>query len=82
MKSIFDFHLKRRTIANLDWYQLFIKWEEQESPLIELYNELNKIYNEKHEFSARELSAWQTFLRAVGTHNVSSWSSNECQVLY
>lgn len=81
MKSLFDFHLKRRTIANISWYQLFVKWEEQGSPLIELYNELNKIYDKNHEFSTRELSAWQTFLRAAGAHNISPWTSNECQVL-
>ena len=60
---------------------IICKMGREKSPLIELHNKLNKIYNKKHEFSTRELSAWQIFLRAVGAHNVSPWLSNECQVL-
>ncbi len=71
MKSLFDFHLKRRTIINIDWYQLFVKWKEQESPLIELNIEMQKIHTENYQFSMRELAAWQSFLRAAGAHNVT-----------
>jgi len=80
MKSLFDFHLKRRTIINIDWYQLFVKWKEQESPLIELNIEMQKIHTENYQFSMRELAAWQSFLRAAGAHNVTPWSYKECQV--
>ena len=71
MKLLFDFHLKRRTIINIDWYQLFVKWKEQESPLIELNIEMQKIHTENYQFSMRELAAWQSFLRAAGAHNVT-----------
>ncbi|CAG8690654.1 10884_t:CDS:2, partial [Funneliformis caledonium] len=77
MKSLFDFHLKRRTIVNINWHQLFIKWDEQESPLIELKNELHNIYPENHQFSIREKSAWQTFLYAAGANNVTPWPCEE-----
>jgi len=80
MKSLFDFHLKRRTIMNINWHQLFIKWDEQESPLIELNNELHNIYPKNHQFSIREKSAWQTFLHAAGANNVTPWPCEE-QVL-
>ena len=72
MKSLFDFHLRRRTIININWHQLFVKWKEQESPLIELYKELHNMYPKNHQFSIRELGAWQTFLNAAGAHNVTS----------
>jgi hypothetical protein len=77
MKSLFDFHLKRRTIANINWHQLFLKWNEQKSPLIELNDELHKMYPENHQFSTREVIAWQTFLHAAGANNVSPWSCEE-----
>jgi hypothetical protein len=80
MKLHFDFYLKRRTIININWHQLFIKWDEQESPLIELNSELHNIYPENHQFSICEMSAWQAFLHAVGTNNVTPWSCEE-QVL-
>ncbi|GES80417.1 hypothetical protein GLOIN_2v1486714 [Rhizophagus clarus] len=64
--------LKTETIANIDWYQLFIKWKQQASPLIELNNELQEIYSEDYQFSLRELEAWKTFLRTAGAHNITS----------
>jgi hypothetical protein len=80
MKSLFNFHLKRRTIANINWHQLFVKWKKQESPLIELNNELQEIYPEDYQFSSRELGAWKTFLCAAGAHDVTPWSHEIIQV--
>jgi hypothetical protein len=81
MESLFDFHLKRRTV-NIDWYQLFVKWDKQESSLIELHNELQIMYTENYKFNIRELRAWNTFLRAVGAHNVTSWPNDDGQVIF
>ena len=80
MKSLFNFHLKRRTIVNINWNQLFIKWKNQESPLIELNNELQEIYSEDYQLSSRELIAWKTFLNAAGAHNVTPWLRETSQV--
>ncbi|RHZ81982.1 hypothetical protein Glove_115g1 [Diversispora epigaea] len=66
MKSLYDFHLKKRMIANIDWYQLFVKWNKQINPIIKLYNELINIYTKDHKFNERELKAWSTFLRTAG----------------
>src|ERR1051325_5996830 len=71
MKSLFDFHLKRRTIVNINWHQLFIKWNEQKSLLIGLNSELHNIYPENYQFDMRETGVWQTFLRAAGANNVT-----------
>ncbi|CAB4481821.1 unnamed protein product [Rhizophagus irregularis] len=79
MKSLFNFHLRRRTIANINWHQLFVKWKKQESPLIELNNELQKIYPVDYQFSSRELGAWKTFLRAAGAHDVTPWTYETSQ---
>lgn len=80
MKSLFNFHLRRRTIVNINWHQLFVKWKKQESPLIELNKELQEIYSEDYQFNLRELAAWKTFLRAAGAHDVTPWSHEISQV--
>ncbi|CAG8733087.1 11080_t:CDS:2, partial [Funneliformis caledonium] len=75
----------KETLCTVEIYQdqklqttyLFIKWDEQESPLIELNNELHNIYPENHQFSIREKSAWQTFLHAAGANNVTPWPCKE-----
>ncbi|RHZ77211.1 hypothetical protein Glove_184g84 [Diversispora epigaea] len=66
-----------QTIANINWYQLFSKWDKQESPIIELHDELNKIYSEDYQFSIWEICAWQIFLHAAGANNVTPWSHKE-----
>ncbi|CAB4430071.1 unnamed protein product [Rhizophagus irregularis] len=79
MKQIYNYHLKRRTIANLNWHQLFLGWLEQESPIIELYSQLRILYPNNHKFSDRELRAWQSMLRDVGSYNVTPWSNKESE---
>ena len=80
MKLLYDFHLKRRTIANIDWHQFFLDWFEQESPIIELYSQLQILYPKNHQFNDRELRAWQSLLRDAGSHNVTPWSNKESEV--
>ncbi|RGB23223.1 hypothetical protein C1646_774828 [Rhizophagus diaphanus] len=77
MESLFIFYLKRRTTVNIDWYQLFVKWDKQESSLIELHNELHIMYTENYKFNIQELRAWNTFLHAVSAHNVTPWSNDD-----
>ena len=82
MKKLYDYHLKRRTIANLNWHQFFLDWLEQESPIIELYSQLQILYPKNYQFSGRELRAWQFMLRDVGTYNVNPWSNKESEVIH
>ena len=42
MKQLYDYHLKRKTIANLSLHQFIFDCLEQESPIIELYSQLHK----------------------------------------
>ena len=73
MKSLFDIHLKQRTIININWHQLFIKQYEQEDLLIELHNELNNIYPENYQFNIQEMCTQQTFLHTAGANNIMPW---------
>lgn len=80
MKPLFDYHLKRRTIANVTWYQFFVNWSKNESKIIELVTSLQEIYPADYQFSDREFSAWQTLIRAAGGHNITPWSYDESEV--
>src|ERR1044072_7740281 len=50
LTQAFEQHLKRRTIADLNWHKFFIKWKEQESNIIELMMHLNPLYPPNYEF--------------------------------
>ena len=82
MKPSYDYHLKRRTITNINWHQFFLDWFEQESPIIELYSQLQILYPKNYQFSDLELRAWQSMLRDVGSHDVTPWSNKESEVKY
>jgi len=42
MKQLYDYHLKWKTIANINWHQFIFDWLEQESTIIELYSQLHE----------------------------------------
>ncbi|CAB4442456.1 unnamed protein product [Rhizophagus irregularis] len=66
LERLFDYHVKRRTLANANWKYFFTSWVKTENPIIELEPALHAIYPKGYEFSERELSAWQTMLKAAG----------------
>ncbi|PKY19716.1 hypothetical protein RhiirB3_438997 [Rhizophagus irregularis] len=77
LERLFDYHVKRRTLANANWKYFFTSWVKTENPIIELEPALHAIYPKGYEFSERELSAWQTMLKAVGATNITPWLSEE-----
>ncbi|CAB4473471.1 hypothetical protein RhiirA1_474493 [Rhizophagus irregularis] len=79
LKRLFDYYVKRRTIANANWKLFFKNWMESENPVIELESTLRTIYPLGYEFNDRELSAWQSMLNAVGATNITPWSREESQ---
>ncbi|CAG8614939.1 13118_t:CDS:2, partial [Cetraspora pellucida] len=81
MKKLFDYHLKRRIIADILWYQFFINWVQNENETIELVTSLQKIYLTHYQFSEREFSTWKTLIRAVGGFNITLWPSDESEVI-
>ncbi|RGB23972.1 hypothetical protein C1646_676728 [Rhizophagus diaphanus] len=44
MKKLYEYHLQRRTSANVKWYNLFIRWNQSECNIIELSSELKELY--------------------------------------
>jgi len=80
MKSLFNYHFKRRTLDSIKWHDFFLSWIES-SEIIEIKCQLKKIYPSEHEFSKREFSAWQIMLRSTGYTNITPWSYDESNII-
>jgi hypothetical protein len=80
MKKLYEYHLWRQTSINIEWYNLFVKWNQNDYNIIELNSELQLLYPPEHQFSDRELGAWLSMLRAAGCSNITPWLRNVSQV--
>jgi len=80
MKTLYEYHLQRQTFINIKWYNLFVRWDQNEHNVIELGSELKLLYPPEHQFSDRELGAWLSMLRAAGCTNITPWSHSESEV--
>jgi hypothetical protein len=78
----FKQHLKRRTIADLNWHKFFIEWKEQESSIIELMSHLKPLYPPNYEFTDRELRAWRKMMKSVGCTNITPYEKEESKVSF
>ena len=77
MKPIFNYHLKRRTLVNIDWHGFFA---ESNVTIIDLKSNLRMIYPQNYTFGEREFGAWRAMLRASGCTNVTPWTLDESEV--
>lgn len=81
MKPVFDYHLRRRTLADIEWYKkIFLEWSQKECTIIELISELEGIYPKNYDLKKHEISAWQRMLYASGCHNITPWTHVESKV--
>jgi len=76
MKLLFDYHLRRRTLANIEWYSFFNNWFFQKNNIMEIHMVLKKMYPANYKISNRELQAWHSMLRAAGCTNITPFTSN------
>ena len=82
MDKLYKYHLQRRTITNINWYSLFVRWFNQTNNILELRTSLSKIYPSNHQFSDRELQAWHSFLKAEGCTNITPFKSDVSMVCF
>jgi len=83
MKSLFDYHLKQKTLAVINWHSLFLNWHKSQTNIIEFYSSLEDIYPLlNYQFSDREIGAWRAMLRASGCYNITPWKSEESKVKF
>ena len=80
MQILFDYHLKRRTLANINWHQFFISWAESNVTIIDLKSNLKPLYPHNYKFDEREFRAWKAMLHASGCTNITPWSHDESEV--
>lgn len=80
METLFNYHLKKRTLANINWRQFFISWAESDVTIIDLKSHLKTIYSHNYNFDEREFRAWKAMLHASGCTNVTPWSCDESEV--
>ncbi|RHZ82228.1 hypothetical protein Glove_110g47 [Diversispora epigaea] len=76
LQQLFNYHVKRRTIASVNWKFFFKTWNESENPIIELELSLCAIYPSGYEFSERELGAWKTMLHAIEESKYQLWTKS------
>ncbi|CAJ0649377.1 6248_t:CDS:2, partial [Entrophospora sp. SA101] len=62
------------------WHKFFTNWLEKESTVIELFSQLEIIYQKNYAIKERELYAWQAMLRASGCHNITPWTQDESKL--
>ncbi|CAB4492176.1 unnamed protein product [Rhizophagus irregularis] len=77
MKKLYEYHLQRQTFAKIEWYKLFVRWDQNECNVIELNSELKLLYPPEHQFSDRELGAWLSMLRVAGCSDITPWSHDK-----
>ena len=78
--NIFDYHLKKQTIANINWQQLFQNWLNQPSTIIELRGMLQQLYPYNYTFNERELRAWHALLKAMRCVEITPYSKDQSDV--
>ncbi|RHZ82683.1 hypothetical protein Glove_105g11 [Diversispora epigaea] len=75
MNDLYEYHLKRRTIANVNWLQLFKEWESWGN-IFEINTVLVRLYLKNHKFSDQEMQAWNSMLKAVGCTNITPFNND------
>jgi hypothetical protein len=79
MNKLYEYHLHRQT-SNIKWYNLFVRWDQNECNIIELNSELKSLYPPEYQLSDRELGAWLSMLRAAGCSNITPWPHGDSEV--
>jgi hypothetical protein len=78
--QIYNYHLKKRTIANVNWFYFFDTWKNQ-STIIELKMALQNFYPTNHVFNVREIAAWRAMLKATGCTEISPFEKEKSNVI-
>ncbi|PKY32683.1 hypothetical protein RhiirB3_451049, partial [Rhizophagus irregularis] len=80
MKPLFNYHLKKRTLMNINWHQFVISWAKSDVTIIDLKSHLKIIYPHNYNFDEREFRAWKAILHASGCTNVTPWLCGKSEV--
>ncbi|CAJ0759251.1 18158_t:CDS:2 [Entrophospora sp. SA101] len=74
MKPLWEYHLRRFTLASTPWNEFFTKWYHETKTIIEITAALKAIYPSTHSFNEREMRAWRTMLTHAGCTNITPFN--------
>ena len=72
--------MKKRVSYNIKWHDLFDKWLNQKSDILELRKAILDLYPPDYEINDREWHAWRAFVRNAGCVNVTPFKKGESNV--
>lgn len=76
MEALWNYHLRKCTLASVQWNEFFIKWQSEKNSVIEITDALKNLYPENHVFGDREIRAWRAMLSHAGCTNITPFSKN------
>jgi hypothetical protein len=80
MKSLWEHHLRRFTLALTPWNEFFTKWYHETKTIIEITAALKAIYPSTHSFNEREMRAWRAMLTHAGCTNITPFNKDASPV--
>ena len=81
LENLYKYHLKRRISYNVKWCDLFDRWLDQKSDILELRKAILDLYPLNHEIDDREWRAWRAFIRNAGCTNITPFKKEESKVI-
>ncbi|CAJ0627836.1 10370_t:CDS:2, partial [Entrophospora sp. SA101] len=76
METLWNYYLRKCTLASVQWSEFFIKWQSEKNSVIKITDALKNLYPENHVFGDREIQAWQAMLSHAGCTNITPFSKS------
>ncbi|CAJ0841457.1 4742_t:CDS:2, partial [Entrophospora sp. SA101] len=80
METLWNYYLRKCTLASVQWSEFFIKWQSEKNSVIKITDALKNLYPENHVFGDREIQAWQAMLSHAGCTNITPFSKSVSSV--
>ncbi|RHZ51818.1 hypothetical protein Glove_469g42 [Diversispora epigaea] len=74
MQILWNYHLRKFTLASIRWNQFFISWYNERKSIIELITSLKKLYPPNYIFKEREMRVWKAMLSHAGCTNITPYT--------
>jgi hypothetical protein len=74
MQALWNYHLRKFTLASVQWNEFFIEWYNETKTVIEITTSLKKIYPPNYILKEREVRAWRAMLSHAGCVNITPYT--------
>ena len=74
MQALWNYHLRKFTLASIQWNEFFIKWYNETKTVIEITTSLKKIYPPDYTLKEREMRAWRAMLSHARCVNITPYA--------